>query len=177
MSIVEAMLIDHICCGCKGFAINSHTAIRKVVEFVSGVFDLCKQERKMRSLKTALLVVIIGVASVFGSVAHGGALPTVGPNGGVLAESGEHHIELLVKGQTITVHLLDHDNNATNEPGVKGDATVVAGSFKERLELTSKPGGIFNATGNFPATGPLQVKVSLTPPGEAPLSAIFEVSR
>jgi len=131
----------------------------------------------MRNLKTALVVGMIGVASLVGSLAHGGAIPSVGPNGGMLRESGEHHIELLVKGQIITVHLLDHDNNATNETGVKADATVVAGSFRERVELTSKPGGIFTGTGKFPATGPLQVKVSLTPPGEAPLSANFDVSR
>ena len=131
----------------------------------------------MRNLKTALVVGMIGVASLVGSLAHGGAIPSVGPNGGMLRESGEHHIELLVKGQIITVHLLDHDNNATNEPGVKGDVIVMAGSLEERVELTSKSGGIFTAIGKFPATGPLQVKVSLTPPGEAPLSANFDVSR
>lgn len=36
----------------------------------------------MRNLKPALLVGMIGVAGVLGSVAHGGALPNVGPNGG-----------------------------------------------------------------------------------------------
>lgn len=131
----------------------------------------------MKNLNIALMVGMMGVASAFVSTALGGALPSVGPNGGVLRESGEHHIELLVKGQNITVYLLDHENQATNESGVKADATVTAGSFNERIVLTSKAGGIFTGTGAFPATGMLLVKVSLIPPGEAALSASFEVSR
>lgn len=127
-------------------------------------------------MKSTFLALTLAFGVIAAS-AGAGPLPKKGPNGGLIQESGEHHIELLVKAQTITVHLLDHDNHATNEPDVKGDVTVVAGSFKERVELTGKPGGIFTGTGKFPATGPLQVKVSLTPPGEAPLLADFEVSR
>jgi hypothetical protein len=52
------------------------------------------------------------------------ALPDKGPNGGMLGEAGEHHIELVVSGQALTVHLLDHKNKPVAEAGLTGTAVV-----------------------------------------------------
>lgn len=104
-------------------------------------------------------------------------LPEKGPNGGFLRESGEHHIELIVKGQALTVHLLDHKNKATNESGVTGSAVVTAGAAKEAVALAAQPNGVFTGTGKFPATGNLQIDVTLSPPNEAVLKVSFDVKR
>ena len=111
------------------------------------------------------------------AAANADQLPAKGPNGGQIRESGEHHIELVVKGQTLTVHLLDHKSKPTNEPGTVGSAKVSAGSTSESVALEAKANGVFTGTGKFPATGALKVELTLTPPKEPVLSATFDVAR
>lgn len=125
------------------------------------------------------MVAAIAVASAaaFGATAIASDLPEKGPNGGQLGESGEHHLELVVSGQTLTVHLLDHDNKTVVEAGVKGTATVAAGGQTEIVSLSDKGKGAYSGTGKFAATGALKVDVTLTPPNEAPLKATFDVKR
>lgn len=123
---------------------------------------------------------ILALALAFGvavATANADPLPSKGPNGGQIGESGDHHIELVVKGQTLTVHLLDHKSKPTNEAGVSGSAKVTAGGASETVALQSKPNGVFTGTGKFPATGALKVEVTLTPPNEPALSASFDVAR
>ncbi len=126
--------------------------------------------------KSLLAACVVAVSAVIGS-AHADALPEKGPNGGLLRESGEHHIELIAKGQALTVHLLDHKNKATNERGVTGSAVVTAGAAKETVALTAQPNGVFTGTGKFPTTGNLQIDVTLSPPNEAVLKVSFDVKR
>lgn len=123
---------------------------------------------------------ILALALAFGfaaATASADPLPAKGPSGGQIAESGEHHIELVVKAQTLTVHLLNHKNKPTNEAGVVGAAKVTAGGASETVTLESKANGVFSGTGKFPATGALKVEVTLTPPNEPALSATFDVVR
>jgi hypothetical protein len=110
-------------------------------------------------------------------VSNADPLPAKGPNGGQIAESGEHHVELVVKAQTLTVHLLDHKSKPTNEAGVVGAAKVTAGGASETVALESKANGVFTGAGKFPATGALKVEVTLTPPNEPAVSATFDVAR
>lgn len=125
-------------------------------------------------IATLALVFAFGMAA---GAAHADALPEKGPNGGLLRESGEHHIELVVKAQTLIVHLLDHKNKPSNEAGVAGSAKVTADGATETIALEAKPNGVFTGTGTFPATGPLKVEVTLAPPEEDTVSASFEVVR
>lgn len=123
---------------------------------------------------------ILALALAFGvavATANADPLPSKGPNGGQISESGEHHIELVVKAQTLTVHLLDHKSKPTNEAGIAGSAKVTAGGATETVALESKANGVFTGTGKFPATGALKVEVTLTPPNEPALSASFDVAR
>ena len=131
----------------------------------------------MVNFRAVTIALSLTAGSLLALPVYADALPEKGPNGGLLRESGEHHIELLVKGQALTVHLLDHKDKATAEAGVTGKATVHAGGASETIPLTAKPGGVFVGAGKFPATGSLQVEVVLTPPNEPPLSARFDVLR
>ncbi len=123
---------------------------------------------------------ILALAFAFGVAAMSASadpLPSKGPNGGQIQEAGDHHIELVVKAQTLTVHLLDHKSKPTNEAGVTGSAKVTAGGTVETIVLAAKSNGIFTGTGKFPATGALKVEVTLTPPNEAALIVSFDVAR
>lgn len=131
----------------------------------------------MVNFRTLTIAFCVSVGSVLTLSAYADPLPEKGPNGGLLRESGEHHIELLVKGQTLTVHLLDHKNKATSEAGVTGKATVTAAGAAENITLAAQANGVFVGTGKFPATGALKVDVVLTPPNEPALSASFDVVR
>lgn len=130
----------------------------------------------MKTCRRAVVACLVAGAAFMG-FANADALPEKGPNGGLLREAGDHHIELLVKGQNLTVHLLDHKNKATAEPGVTGKATVSATSFAETIVLKAEANGVFTGTGKFPTVGPLKVDVTLTPPGEPTLSVSFDVKR
>lgn len=130
----------------------------------------------MKTCRRAVVACLVAGAA-FMSSASADALPEKGPNGGLLREAGDHHIELLVKDRNLTVHLLDHKNKASAEPGVTGKATVSAPSFVETIVLTAQANGVFTGTGKFPAAGPLKVDVTLNPPGESALSVSFDVKR
>lgn len=105
------------------------------------------------------------------------ALPDKGPNGGMLGEAGEHHIELIVSGQALTVHLLDHKNKPVAEAGLTGTAVVTVGGATETVKLTDQGGGKLGGTGKFPATGALQVVVNVNAPNEPTLTVRFDVKR
>lgn len=72
----------------------------------------------MVNFRVLTFAVCLCAGAVLALPAYADPLPEKGPNGGLLRELGEHHIELLVKGQALTVHLLDHKNNTTFEAGV-----------------------------------------------------------
>lgn len=131
----------------------------------------------MLDLKKTAIGIALFTLAAFPGMAVAGAVGEKGPNGGLLRESGDHHIELIVKGQSLTVHLLDHQSKPTKEAGVTGLATVTAGKAVESVTLTAQAGGVFVGTGKFPAAGKLQVDIVLSPPNEPPLSASFEVTQ
>lgn len=128
----------------------------------------------MKALRTFLTAAVLAAS---GSYALADALPEKGPNGGPLRESGDHHIELVVSGQTLTVHLLDHKNKPSAEAGVTGSAVVTSAAGSETVTLAAQADGVLTGTGKFPATGKLKVDVTLQSPGEAALKATFDVTR
>ena len=116
-------------------------------------------------------------AMVLGMPALADAVAEQGPNGGMLSEAGEHHIELIVSGQALTVHLLDHKNKPVAEAGLTGTAVVTADGATETVKLTDQGGGKLSGSGKFPATGALQVVVNVNTPNEPTLTAEFDVKR
>lgn len=95
----------------------------------------------------------------------------------MLSEAGERHIELIVSGQALTVHFLDHKNKPVSEVGLTGTAVVTAGGATETVKLTDQCGGKLSGSGKFPATGALQAVVNVNAPNEPTLPAEFEAKR
>ncbi|MBP6014264.1 MAG: hypothetical protein KBA31_18695 [Alphaproteobacteria bacterium] len=119
----------------------------------------------------------LAAAMTFSAQAIGDALPEKGPNGGLLRESGDHHIELIVSGQSLTFHLLDHKNKPVAEAGLTGTAVVTAGAATETVMLKDAGGGKLTGAGKIPATGALRVDVNIKAPNEPALTATFDVKR
>jgi hypothetical protein len=122
---------------------------------------------------------ILALAAVMGLAvpAFAGPLPEKGPNGGIVGEAGEHHIELVVSGQALTVHLLDQKNKPVAETGLTGTAVVTAGGMSETVNLTDQGGGKLGGTGKFSATAALQMVVTINAPAEPTMTVKFDVKR
>jgi len=97
-----------------------------------------------------------------------------GPNGGVLAEAGDYHLELLTKGNAIEVHVLDHDNKPVPTTGYKGLAILSVQGKSQRITL--EPAAQSQLVGKAETTLPGTVKgvVRLTPPNGKAVQAKFD---
>ena len=97
--------------------------------------------------------------------AHG--TPPAATPGGVVAESsGEHWVELLVRGDQLTAWVLDEDKKPVPGAQLGGKATVLAGGKRE--EVTLAPGEGNSVTGKLagPVSGKMTAVLQLTVGGK-----------
>ena len=66
-------------------------------------------------------------------LAHG---PKIGANGGVQADAGSFHVEVVPKGTNLQVFLRDHSDKAVTTDGFKGTAIFVIEGKPQRISLT-----------------------------------------
>lgn len=66
-------------------------------------------------------------------------------HGGKVTEAGDYHVELVVKGSAVELHLADHDNKPVRAAGHKGLAILAAGGKSQRIVLS--PEGEARLTG------------------------------
>ena len=98
-------------------------------------------------------------------LAHG---PKTGANGGVQADTGSFHVEVVPKGTTLQVFLTDHSDNAVTTDGFKGTAIFVIEGKPQRIPLTSAGENRLSGTSsvNLPANPKGAVQI-MTPSGSA----------
>ena len=109
-------------------------------------------------------------AAVF---AHG--TPPAAAHGGVVAESsGEHWVELVVRGDQVTAWVLDGDKKPVPSTQLVGKATMLIGGKRE--EVTLAPGEGNSVTGKLaaPASGKMTAVLQLTVSGK-PATVRFAV--
>lgn len=96
-----------------------------------------------------------------------------GPNGGLMADAGDYHVELLVRDGIVDVHVLDHDNKPLHTKGYKGVAIVSIDGKSQRIVL--EPAGESRLTGKAGGALPPKVKgvVQITLPSGKALQARF----
>jgi hypothetical protein len=82
--------------------------------------------------KTILTVAALLVAPSI-VLAHA---PKIGANGGVQADAGSFHVEVVPKGTTLQVFLRDHSDKAVTTDGFKGTAIFVIEGKPQRIPLT-----------------------------------------
>jgi acyl-coenzyme A thioesterase PaaI-like protein len=121
---------------------------------------------------TKLLSLLLGTFLFAAPLAHAGAGHDHGPkHGGVVHEVGDIAGELVVKADSMTLHLLDHDKPLPTT-GVKAEATVHSGGGKMAVTLAPAGDNKLAAQGSF-KTGVgvrVAVVVSLADKREAKLN-------
>jgi hypothetical protein len=125
-------------------------------------------------LKTFVVLGAMMLASVaYGQHKHGHEQTEKGPNGGLLTEAGDYHIELIAKGGDVEINVTDHDDKPVPTSGFKGIAILSAGGKSVRIVLEPADGA--KLTGKAGAPLPAQPKgvVQITPPNGKTVQAKF----
>jgi hypothetical protein len=97
-----------------------------------------------------------------------------GPNGGRVVDAAPHHVELVIKDQTVTVFVSDADEKPLAVTGFKGLAILTVGGKAQRIVLAPQDGS--RLTGTSPVAVPDTVKgvVQLTGPDGKTTQARFQ---
>jgi hypothetical protein len=88
---------------------------------------------------------------------------TKGAHGGAIVDAGNHHLELVAKGQAIEVYVTDAADKPVSIEGFKGTAILIAGGKPQRIVLTPATGNKMtgNASVSLPAApkGAVQIQM------------------
>jgi hypothetical protein len=119
-------------------------------------------------MKTAPILAMLLLVSP--ALAH----ETKGPHGGQQVDAGAKHVELLTKGATVEVFVLDEDGKLVDAGGYKGVAILVVGGKPARIPLA--PAGGDHLTGVAPAemAEPVKGAVQITTPDGHILQGTFK---
>jgi len=106
--------------------------------------------------------------------AHGPA--PAAAHGGQVQEAAEHWVELVVRGDQVTVYVNEADSRPLPAKEWTGKATVLAGNKTEAVALIAAEGN--SATGKLaaPATGRVTAVLQLTIDGK-PTQARFAIAQ
>ena len=109
-------------------------------------------------LAAALFLPSVGFAHDVGPGPHGGEVEDANP-GPTL------HFEVVVKGKTVNVYLLNEEEKPVPVSGASGDVIVLANKKKDRIELSASGSDMMSGTGDFAADPNMRALVSLTVSG------------
>lgn len=123
------------------------------------------------------LVVLVSLTLATGAYAqhkHGDGGVEKGPNGGLLVNAGDYHIELLTRDSVVDVNLMDHDNKPRPTTGYKGVAILSVQGKSQRIVL--EPTDTSRLSGKAGGALPSKVKgvVQITLPTGKTLQARFD---
>lgn len=94
-------------------------------------------------------------------------------HGGRIVYAGNFHVEMVAKGDTIDIYLIDHHNKQMALAGYKGLAILSVDGKSQRIALEATDGA--KLTGKATGALPAQPKgvVQITPPTGTTVSAKF----
>lgn len=98
-----------------------------------------------------------------------------GKHGGMIAESGHHHVELVAKDGSLELHVEGEDGKPEDIKDAKATAAVLADGKKEDITLTPDAGNFLKGTGTFKVSKGATVVVTLTMPDHQPEQARFKL--
>lgn len=97
-----------------------------------------------------------------------------GPNGGIIGEVGDQHVEVLARDGEIRIWVLDAQDRPIPATGTTGSLIVLAQGRRQTLRLEPAEGGAFLvARGDFSAAPGLRIVASMTFPGKSQRQARF----
>ena len=119
----------------------------------------------------ASTVAAVLIAATAAASAHG---PKIGANGGVQADAGSFHVEVVSQGTTLAVFLRDHGDKAVSTDGYIGTAIFLVDGKPQRIPLVSA--GDNRLTGTSAVSIPNDPKgaVQITTPTGSTVQAKFK---
>ena len=96
-----------------------------------------------------------------------------GPHGGPVVDARDHHIELVLKADSVTVYVT-RDDAPVDLKGASGRAIVLAGKKQSKLTLTPSTDALSSAA-DISVDSPVTVVVTVNLASEAPLQARFKL--
>jgi hypothetical protein len=95
------------------------------------------------------------------------------PHGGQVRMAGPYHLELVAKGNELTVHVTDHSGTKVPTKGAAGTAKVTQGASTVNIALKAERENLMKGSGAFSFASDTQVAVSINFPGKRPELAQF----
>jgi len=127
----------------------------------------------MRIVGVAIVALGLALTPIAGHAADKHDHAKRGANGGELVDAGTYHLELVVKGQELSLYVLDDKNGKVAVKEGKATATVMSGSSKATITLTPAGDNLLKGAGKFEPKEDMKVVVSLTLAGKAAQQARF----
>lgn len=120
----------------------------------------------------------IAVLALFSSLLTGSAAlaheVAKGPNGGVIADAGTYHVELVADGSTnVAIYLSDVDDKPVTAKDFKANAILVIGGKSQRFALIPDQGSKLVGTAPSPVKPGVKGAVQLTAPNGATAQAKY----
>ncbi|HPG89693.1 MAG TPA: hypothetical protein PLD46_08560 [Hyphomicrobium sp.] len=99
----------------------------------------------------------------------------VAKHGGLVQESGHHHIELVAKDGSLELYVEGENGAPEDVAAAQATAVVLSDGKKHDVALTAAAGGHLKGAGDFKAVKGTTIVVTLTMPGHAPEQARFKL--
>lgn len=94
-------------------------------------------------------------------------------HGGVVADVGPYHVELVAKGQAIDLYLTDDANRAVEAAAFKGVAILIVDGKPQRIVVTPASGNRLTGSASGAVTGAPKGAVQLQTPQGATIQGKF----
>ncbi len=119
----------------------------------------------------AAFALILGLSAY--AIAHE---QEVGPNGGLLADLGEIHLELVMTSEQIDLFVTDAASEPVDVSDGSANLIILAGTKKHSTQLLPTSNSVLGATFSVPDAGPYTVVAVVKLAGKKPFQNRFKVN-
>ena len=120
-----------------------------------------------RYLTLALAAVLVTTAPGVAAEDHDHAAQ----HGGVIVESGHHHLEVVAKDGSLQVYVEGEDGQPEDVKDAAATAPILSGGKKADIQLAPDAGNVLKGAGSFTAGKGTTIVITLTMPGHKPEQA------
>lgn len=121
-----------------------------------------------KRVRAAVAGLLIGGVLATAPILAGEQHSHSGKHGGVVVESGHHHVEIVARDGTLEVYVEGEDGKPEDVQKAKASAAVLSEGKKVDVALTPDPSNMLKGSGLFKASKGTTIVVTLTMPGHGP---------
>ena len=118
----------------------------------------------------AAFILILGLSAY--AIAHE---EEVGPNGGLLTDLGDIHLELLMTSEQIDLFVTDAASDPVDVSEGSANLIILAGTKKHSIQLLPTEDSVLGATFSVPGAGPYTVVAVVKLAGNKSFQSRFKV--